>query len=57
MRACHVIRARAGRVILSGVLLTGLALSGCGSSPPPAAARMPAATPAVAPSVTPGAPP
>ena len=56
MRACHVIRARAGRVILSGVLLTGLALSGCGSSAPPAAARTPAATPAVAPSVTPGTP-
>ena len=56
MRACHVIRARAGWVILSGVLLTGWALSGCGSSPPPAAARTPAATPAVAPSVTPGTP-
>ena len=56
MRASHVIRARAGLVILSGVLLIGLALSGCGSSPPPAAARTPAATPTVAPSVTPGTP-
>ena len=56
MRACHVIWARAGLVILSGVLLTGLALSGCGSSPPSAAARTPAATPTVAPSVTPGTP-
>jgi hypothetical protein len=56
MRASHVIRARAGLVILSGVLLIGLALSGCGSSPPPAAARPPAATPAVAPPETPGTP-
>ena len=56
MRASHVIRARAGSAILSGVLLIGLVLSGCGSSPPPAAERTPAATPAVAPSVTPGSP-
>ena len=56
MRASHVIRARAGLVILAGILLIGLALSGCGSSPPPAAARTPAPTPTVAPSVTPGTP-
>ena len=56
MRASHVTRARAGLVILAGILLIGLALSGCGSSPPPATARTPAATPTVAPSVTPGAP-
>ena len=56
MRASYVIHARAGSAILPGVLLIGLALSGCGSSPPPAAARTPAATPTAVPSVTPGTP-
>ena len=56
MRASHMIRARTGSAILSCALLIGLALSGCGSSPPPAAARTPAATPTVTPPVTPGGP-
>ena len=52
MRASHVIRARASSAILSGVLLIGLALPGCGWSHGPAAAGTPTATP----SVTPGTP-
>ena len=52
MRASYVIRARASSAILSGVLLIGLALPGCGSSHGPAAAGTPTATP----SVTPGTP-
>ena len=56
MRAAYAMRARVGPVILSCVLLTGLALSGCGSNHAPAAARTPTATPSAAPSVTPGQP-
>ncbi len=52
MRALYVPWARTVFAVLSGVLLTGLALSGCASSHPPTAP--PATTPA--PSVTPGQP-
>lgn len=53
MRALHVPWARTSFTILSSVMLTGLALSGCASSHPPTPAA-PATTPA--PSVTPGQP-
>jgi len=56
MRALHVPRARTGFTILSAVLLTGFALSGCASSHPPAAPSTPTPTPTAAPSVTPGQP-
>ena len=56
MRAFHVpwAWARTGGTVLSGVLLTGFALSGCASSHPPTAPSTPA--PTAAPSVTPGQP-
>jgi len=54
MRALHVPWARTVFTVLSGVLLTGFALSGCASSHPPTAPSTPA--PPATPSVTPGQP-
>jgi len=54
MGALHVPWARRGFTVLSGVLLTGFALSGCASSHAPTAPSSQA--PPTAPSVTPGQP-
>jgi hypothetical protein len=54
MRALNVPWARTVFTVLSGVLLTGFALSGCASSHPPTAPSTPA--PPTTPSVTPGQP-
>ena len=54
MQALHLSWARTGFTVLSAVLLTGLALSGCASSHAPAAPTTPTST--AAPPVTPGQP-
>jgi len=58
MRALYLTWARTGFTILSAVLLTGLALSGCASSHAPPAPATSTAAPATTPalSVTPGQP-
>ena len=55
MRALHVPWARTVFTVLSGLLLTGFALSGCASSHPPTAPSSRGTAGAI-PSVTPGQP-